>query len=85
MYLQIERTWSDRQAQWSLAESNISTTRLESSEDSIQWRWTQNGEYTTKSVYQIQFEFLKKKKTNPVWKDLWEAKTTANLESTNGT
>ena len=25
-------------------------------EDDISWRWTENGEYTTKSAYKIKFE-----------------------------
>ena len=28
----------------------------EHTEDTIRWRWTQDGEYSTKSAYQIQFE-----------------------------
>jgi len=27
----------------------------ENTEDSIVWRWTEDGEYTTKSAYSIQF------------------------------
>jgi hypothetical protein len=31
------------------------THRDTESDDQITWRWTQTGEYTTKSAYQIQF------------------------------
>lgn len=31
-------------------------TLQENNDDSIRWRWTDDGEYTTKSAYQIQFE-----------------------------
>lgn len=31
-------------------------------EDEISWKWTADGEYSTKSAYQIQFEGKQKKK-----------------------
>jgi hypothetical protein len=38
-------------------------------EDSIVWRWTANGEYTTKSAYSIQFEgSFSKLRIMPIWK-----------------
>jgi hypothetical protein len=39
-----------------LRELTSSIQLQEGTEDSIRWRWTQAGEYTTKSAYQIQFE-----------------------------
>jgi hypothetical protein len=44
-------------------------------EDSIRWRWTQNGEYSAKSAYQIQFEgSFSKLKLTPIWRAKSEAK-----------
>ena len=41
----------------------------ESREDSIVWRWTADGEYTTKSAYRIQFQgTFSKLKLTPVWR-----------------
>jgi hypothetical protein len=38
-------------------------------EDTITWRWTTDGEYTTKSAYCIQFEgTFSKLKLTPIWK-----------------
>ena len=38
-------------------------------EDNIVWRWTAEGEYTTKSAYRIQFEgTFSKLKIMPIWK-----------------
>jgi len=39
-----------------LWEQEQKTTLEENSEDTIRWRWTANGEYTTKSAYNIHFE-----------------------------
>jgi hypothetical protein len=48
----------------------VSRVRLEeNSEDTIRWRWTSNGEYTTKSAYHIQFEGgYSKLKLMPIWR-----------------
>jgi len=43
----------------------VNGTRLEKNrEDTIRWRWTTDGEYTTKSAYRVQFEgsFM------PIWR-----------------
>jgi hypothetical protein len=46
-----------------------------SREDSIRWRWTVDGEYTTKSAYRIQFEgTFSKMKIMPIWKAKAEPK-----------
>lgn len=38
-------------------------------EDAIRWRWTPDGEYSTKSAYNIQFEGIYSKlKLLPIWK-----------------
>jgi hypothetical protein len=47
----------------------------ESSKDSIIWRWTVDGEYTTKSAYQVQFQgTFSRLKITPVWRAKAEAK-----------
>jgi len=47
----------------------------ESREDSIVWRWTTDGEYTTKSAYRIQFQgTFSKLKLTPVWRAKAESK-----------
>jgi hypothetical protein len=44
-------------------------------EDEISWRWTKDGEYTTKSAYRIQFQGqLKKLSITPIWKARAEPK-----------
>jgi hypothetical protein len=44
-------------------------------EDSIRWRWTPDGEYTTRSAYLIQFEgSYSKLKLTPIWKAQAEPK-----------
>ena len=44
-------------------------------EDDIVWRWTAEGEYTTKSAYRIQFEgMFSKLKIMPIWKAKAEPK-----------
>jgi hypothetical protein len=49
--------------------------RNESVEDTISWRWTADGEYTTKSAYQIQFVgVFSKLKLTPIWKAKAEQK-----------
>ena len=49
--------------------------RNETVEDTITWRWTMDGEYTTKSAYQIQFTgVLSKLKLTPIWKAKAEQK-----------
>lgn len=41
----------------------------ENREDSIVWRWTEDGEYSTKSAYAIQFQgTYSKLKLLPIWK-----------------
>ena len=46
-----------------------------SRKDSIRWRWTADGEYTTKSAYRIQFEgTFSKMKIMPIWKAKAEPK-----------
>jgi len=41
----------------------------ENTEDSIVWRWTEDGEYTTKSAYAIQFQgTFSKLKMMLIWK-----------------
>jgi hypothetical protein len=43
--------------------------------DEITWRWTANGEYTTKSAYRIQFQgHLKSINIRPIWKAKTEPK-----------
>jgi hypothetical protein len=38
-------------------------------EDTIRWRWTKDGEYTTKSAYRIQFEgAFSEMRIMPIWK-----------------
>ena len=47
----------------------------ESREDSIVWRWTADGEYTTKSAYRIQFQgTFSKLKLTLVWRAKAESK-----------
>lgn len=47
----------------------------EGMEDTIRWRWTPDGEYTTRSAYQIQFEgSYNKLKLSPIWKAQVEPK-----------
>lgn len=47
----------------------------DSREDSIYWRWTADGEYTTKSAYNIQFQgAFCKLKLIPIWKAKAEPK-----------
>lgn len=48
----------------------VSTVQLqEGMDDTIRWRWTPDGEYTTRSAYQIQFEGnYSKLKLTPIWK-----------------
>jgi hypothetical protein len=44
-------------------------------EDTIVWRWTADGEYTTKSAYHIQFEgTFNRLKIMPIWKAKAEPK-----------
>jgi len=44
-------------------------------DDSIRWRWTTDGEYTTKSAYGIQFiSTFSKLKLLPIWKAKTEPK-----------
>lgn len=44
-------------------------------QDTITWRWTPDGEYTTQSAYRIQFEgSYSKLKITPIWKAQAEAK-----------
>jgi hypothetical protein len=51
------------------------TTLEENSEDTIRWRWTVDGEYTTKSAYNIQFVgSFSKLKLMPIWKAQAEPK-----------
>jgi hypothetical protein len=46
-----------------------------SREDTIVWRWTANGEYTSKSAYRIQFEgSYSKLRIMPIWKARAESK-----------
>lgn len=41
----------------------------ENCDDSIPWRWTNDGEYTTKSACQIQFEgAFSKLRITPIWR-----------------
>jgi hypothetical protein len=48
---------------------------VDNTEDTISWRWTTNGDYTTKSAYRIQFEgCYSKLKLSPIWKAKAEAK-----------
>lgn len=49
---------------------HLSHAQLEEDrEDTITWRWTSHGEYTTKSAYQIQFEGrFRKLKLTPIWR-----------------
>jgi len=43
--------------------------------NTIRWRWTPDGEYTTKSAYQIQFEgSYSKLRLTPIWKAQTEPK-----------
>ena len=50
-------------------------TLNESVEDTIIWRWTADGEYTTKSAYQVQFiGVFSKIKLTPIWKAKAEQK-----------
>ena len=45
------------------------TTLDDTIDDSITWRWTADGEYTTRSAYQIQFiGVFSKIKLTPIWK-----------------
>jgi hypothetical protein len=47
----------------------------EGMEDTIRWRWTLDGEYTTRSAYLIQFEgSYSKLKHSPIWKAQVEPK-----------
>jgi hypothetical protein len=47
----------------------------ENSEDTIRWRWTNDGEYTTQSAYRFQFEgSYSKLRLAPIWKAKAEAK-----------
>jgi hypothetical protein len=47
----------------------------ENREDTIQWRWTSSGEYTTKSAYLIQFEgSFTRLKLTPIWRARAEPK-----------
>jgi hypothetical protein len=44
-------------------------------EDTIVWRWTADGEYTTKSAYHIQFEgTFNRLKIMPIWRAKTEPK-----------
>jgi hypothetical protein len=44
-------------------------------EDEIKWRWTENGEYTARSAYLIQFEgTFSKIRIAPIWKANTELK-----------
>jgi hypothetical protein len=54
----------------------INDTRLITGvEDGIKWRWTENGEYTTKSAYRIQFEgTFSEIRPMPIWKAEMEPK-----------
>jgi hypothetical protein len=48
---------------------------VEDREDEIRWRWTNNGEYTTKSAYRVQFEgTYGKLKLMPIWRAAAEPK-----------
>lgn len=50
-------------------------TRDHNSEDSIRWRWTADGEYSTQSAYLIQFEgSYTKRKITPIWQAKAEPK-----------
>lgn len=60
--------------------SNVN--RDDSMEDSITWRWTQDGEYTTQSAYQIQFEGTY---STVRWVPIWRAKKQfQNADSSHG-
>jgi hypothetical protein len=48
---------------------------VENREDTIYWHWTSDGEYTTKSAYNIQFQgAFSKLKIMPIWKAKVESK-----------
>lgn len=50
-------------------------TLEDDTDDEIRWRWTPDGEYSTKSAYRIQFEgTFSKLKLMPIWKAKAEAK-----------
>jgi hypothetical protein len=47
----------------------------EDNEDSIRWKWTNDGEYTTQSAYRIQFEgSYSRLKLTPIWRAKAEPK-----------
>jgi hypothetical protein len=44
-------------------------------EDTIKWKWTQDGQYTTQSAYQFQFLGRQRKRAHtPIWKAKAETK-----------
>jgi hypothetical protein len=70
--LQTEQELREYMKLWELTSS---IQLQEGTEDSIRWRWTQDGEYTTKSAYQIQFEgTYNNLKLMPIWKAQAEPK-----------
>jgi len=54
----------------------VQHTQLDNSrEDNIIWRWTKDGEYTSKSAYHIQFEgTYSKLRITPIWRAKAEPK-----------
>ena len=51
------------------------TQLINNMEDDIRWRWTESGEYTTKSAYEIQFQgTFSKLRIMPIWKAKTEPK-----------
>jgi len=51
------------------------TQLIDNMEDNIRWRWTESGEYTTKSAYKIQFQgTFSKLRIMPIWKAKTEPK-----------
>ena len=57
-----------------LREAIKDTQLTNNMEDDIRWRWTESGEYTTKSAYEIQFQGT-----------FFQAQNYANLEGQDGT
>lgn len=59
----------------SLWQAINNTHGLNDSDDTISWRWTADGQYTTSSAYQIQFATnFSKMKISPIWKAKAEPK-----------
>jgi hypothetical protein len=75
MHILPLQTLQEIQEYVELWEQISSTQLIENREDTIRWKWTNDGEYTTQSAYCVQFEgSYSKLKLSPIWRAKAEPK-----------